>query len=79
MKEIQLIEGTPWEVEDDEPEKIELIDEPLTDNAYGMHFDAMGGIENTVEFMAYGSDDLKFEASNIGYTSYGVVLKFVEC
>ena len=78
LKEIQLIEGTPWEVEDDEPEKIELIDEPLTDNAYGMHFDAMGGIENTVEFMAYGSDDLKFEASNIGYTSYGVVLKFVD-
>lgn len=78
LKEIQLIEGTPWEVEDDEPEKIELIDEPLTDNAYGMHFDSMGGIENTVEFMAYGSDDLKFEASNIGYTSYGVVLKFVD-
>lgn len=78
LKEIQLIEGTPWEIEDDEPEKIELIDEPLTDNAYGMHFDSMGGIENTVEFMAYGSDDLKFEASNIGYTSYGVVLKFVD-
>ena len=78
LKEIQLIEGTPWEVEDDEPEEIELIDEPLTDNAYGMHFDSMGGIENTVEFMAYGSDDLKFEASNIGYTSYGVVLKFVD-
>ena len=58
--------------------KIELIDEPLTNNAYGMHFDSMGGIENTVEFMAYGSDDLKFEASNIGYTSYGVVLKFVD-
>lgn len=76
LKEIQLIEGTPWVIEDDEPENVELIDEPISDNAYGMHFDSQGGIENTVDFMASGSDDLKFEGSNIGYTSRGVVLKF---
>lgn len=78
LKEIQLIEGTPWDVEDDEPEKIEMIDEPISNNAYGMHFDSMGGIENQVEFLATGSDRLQFEASNIGYTSRGVVLKFID-
>lgn len=78
LKEVQLIEGTPWPVEDDEPEVIVLVDEPLSPNAYGMHFDAMGGVENTVEFMATGSDRLQFESANIGYTSRGVVLKFVD-
>ena len=77
LREIQLIKGTPWVIEDDEPEQIVLIDEPLNEDAYGMHFDAQGGIENVVEFMANGSDDLRFESANIGYTSRGVVLKFV--
>lgn len=77
LKEVQLIEGTPWDLDDnDQPVKVELIDEPLSPNAYGMHFDAMGGIENTVDFMAKGSDNLQFEAANLGYTSGGVVLKF---
>ena len=77
LKEIQLIKGTPWVIEDDEPEQIVLVDEQLNEDAYGMHFDSMGGIENVVEFMANGSDNLQFEATNIGYTSRGVVLKFV--
>lgn len=43
LKEVQLIEGTPWELdEEDQPVKVELVDEPLSPNAYGMHFDAMG-------------------------------------
>lgn len=77
LKEVQLIEGTPWELdEEDQPVKVELVDEPLSPNAYGMHFDAMGGIENTVDFMATGSDRLQYEAANLGYTSGGVVLRF---
>lgn len=35
-----------------------------------------GGIENTVDFMATGSDRLQYEAANLGYTSGGVVLRF---
>lgn len=76
LKSIQLIEGSPWILEDDQPIKIELIDEPVNSWAYGMHFDSMGGIENTVDFMATGSDKLQWESTNLGYTSYGVVLKF---
>lgn len=75
LKEVQLIEGTPWEVEDDEPEVPELIDEQLTENAYTMTFDAMGGIENPAEIIAGGSDNARFEGSNIGYTTRGVVVK----
>lgn len=77
LKEVQLIEGTPWEVEDDEPEEIKLIDEQLTGNAYTMTFDAMGGVENPAEIVAGGSDGARFEASNIGYTSRGVVVKLI--
>lgn len=76
LKEVQLIEGKPWTIEDDTPVKVELIDEPLSDNAYGMHFDALGGIENTVDFLATGSDRLQFESANLGYTSNGVVIRF---
>lgn len=75
LKEVQLIEGTPWEVEDDAPEVPELIDEVLTDGAYAMTFDAMGGVENPAEVIASGSDNARFEGSNIGYTSRGVVVK----
>ena len=78
LKEIQLIKGTPWVIEDDEPEQIVLVDEPLNEDAYGMHFDSMGGIENHVDFVAKGTDNLQFEAANIGYTSDGVVLRFVD-
>ena len=75
LKEVQLIEGTPWQMEDDEPEKIELIDEKLTESAYTMTFDAMGGVENPAEIIAVGTDGARFEGSNIGYTSRGVVVK----
>ena len=79
LKEVQLIEGTPWEVEDDEPEEIELIDEKLTESAYTMTFDAMGGVENPAEIIAVGTDGdgARFEGSNIGYTSRGVVVKLI--
>lgn len=79
LKEVQLIEGTPWEVENDAPEVPVLIDEVLTDGAYTMTFDAMGGIENPAEIIAVGTDGdgARFEGSNIGYTTRGVVVKLV--
>lgn len=75
LKEVQLIEGTPWEVEDDEPEEIVLIDEELTGGAYVMTFDEMGGVENPAEILAGGIEPARFESQNIGYTSRGVVVK----
>lgn len=76
LKEVQLIEGTPWALEDDdEPEEIKLINEELTESAYTMTFDAMGGVENPAEIIAAGSEGARFEGSNIGYTSRGVVVK----
>ena len=66
-------------MEDDEPEEIELIDEKLTESAYTMTFDAMGGVENPAEIIAVGTDGdgARFEGSNIGYTSRGVVVKLI--
>ena len=75
LKEVQLIEGKPWEVE--EPVKpVELIDEELSGNEYGMFFDDMGGHPNTTEILAPGADGARYESQNLGYTSYGVVVKF---
>lgn len=75
LKEVQLIEGKPWSVT--EPAKpIEFIDEELSGNEYGMFFDGMGGYPNTTEILAPGSDNVRYQAESLGYTSYGVVIKF---
>jgi len=77
LKEVQLIEGTPWTVEDDEkPEVPEPVDVPLTENAYGMFFDGMGGYPNSTEILNGGWDNARYQADCIGYTSRGVVVKF---
>ncbi len=75
LKEVQLIEGKPWNVE--EPVKpAELIDEKLSGNEYGMFFDGMGGYPNSTEILAPGASEARYQSDNLGYTSYGVVVKF---
>ena len=83
---LRLCEGHPYEVEyghewlegkQDEP----VEEEPtLSDNAYTMTFDSMGGVENSTEIVNKGTADngagARYESANIGYTSNGVVVRF---
>lgn len=82
VKALRLIEGRPLEVEyglkyvkDEEGKKEDKEKVKLTGQAYIMTFDDMGGVENAAEIVAKGSDRVQFQSDNIGYTSYGVVVK----
>lgn len=81
LRELQIIEGTPWNIEDeDTPEIPEYIDVPLTENAYTIAFDAMGSYPNAGAILAKGTADggngARYMDGNLGYTSGGVVVRF---
>jgi len=80
LKEVQLIEGRPWNVPEP-PKPPVIIDDKPSPNAFGIFFDNMGGRDEegnviSTDFVAKGSDNLQFQSDNIGYTSYGVVIRF---
>lgn len=82
IKSLRLCEGNPYEVEyghkwvegkEEEPVEPEVV---LSENAYIMTFDGMGGVENNTEIVAAGSAGARYESANIGYTSTGVCVRF---
>ncbi len=80
LRELQIIEGTPWTDIDGAPEIPTYIDVELTEPNYQIKFDELGAYPNEMEFIHRGISDggagARFESANIGYTSGGVVLKF---
>lgn len=82
VKGFAIIEGKPLEVEygleyvkEKQEEDKNKIEVKLSNQAYIMTFDDMGGVENAAEIMAEGSSGAHFQSDNIGYTSNGVVVK----